>query len=168
MNPSEKLQGTELEIQTIRDSAGNGHVASTLRKLISLYDEKVTALEELANEARGASSAFREALAALETKHLSAAVSVQASVLTRLIRFADKPAWECARFVLREAGKEMSASDISSRATELGKDLGKQATAAITNGLKRYIDLGQYFYRRKDGSRFVYGLAEWQSGGTGN
>jgi hypothetical protein len=69
---------------------------------------------------------------------------------------------ECARIVLAESGDPLSAGEIADRVKARGKDLGNQATANVTNALRRYVDKGHHFTREKVGGAHLYGLTEWK------
>jgi len=150
----------EAEIAQLRSSQSAQKTIEYLRSLTGKYETRKKAIEEQIAELRQDLESTSETLRSMRVV-LMLTEAGHPSIQSQ--RFPDDMAtWECAKIVLDEAMKPLSAREIAKRIESGGKLLGDQAAAKVTSGISRH--LGTRFSRDEVQGVYFYSLNEWGEG----
>lgn len=141
------------QAESIDIGASRPQLEQALRSQIHLRDV-IDSLIAVREETDRNISAIRRVLELLDEPATTSSGSLYEQTM-----LADKPVWQQAEAVLQQEGRFMTVGDVVNGILRLGGNPGKTPSAAVNNGLKRHDEL---FVIRKDGTRNLFGLREWE------
>ena len=154
------MDAIEAEIAQLKSSQSAQKTIEYLRSLTGKYETRKKVIEEQIAELRQALESTSETLRSMRVV-LMLTEAGQPGVQNQ--RFTnDMATWECAKIVLGETNKPLSAREIAKRIELGGKLLGEQAAAKVTSGISRH--LGMEFSRNEVQGVYFYSLNQWGEG----